>query len=66
MLDHFKEVKLGIKPKIKYKLKGFYQSGQSKLLLPLSLQNLKNDFLKLMNCSKNISYISLVKMHLYN
>ncbi|WP_163408109.1 DUF4297 family anti-phage-associated protein [Flavobacterium ajazii] len=45
MLDHFKQVKLGNQPQIKYKLRGYYESGHSKLSLPLSLQNLKDDFL---------------------
>lgn len=45
MLNHFKDIKLGKKTEIKYKLRGFYQSGQSKLSLPLSIQNLKDDFL---------------------
>lgn len=45
MLNHFKEVKLGNQALIKYMLRGHYESGQSKLTLPLSLQNLKDDFL---------------------
>lgn len=45
MLNHFKEVKLGNKAKIKYKLRGYYKSGHSKLSLPLSIQNLKDNFL---------------------
>lgn len=45
MLNHFKEVKLGNKAEIKYKLRGYYKSGHSKLALPLSIQNLKDNFL---------------------
>lgn len=45
MLNHFKEVKDGKQPELNYKLRGYYKSGQSKLILPLSLQRLKDDFL---------------------
>jgi hypothetical protein len=45
MLNHFKEVKLGNKAEVKYKLRGYYKSGHSKLVLPLSIQNLKDNFL---------------------
>lgn len=45
MLNHFKEVKNGSQTEIKYKLRGHYKSGHSKLVLPLSLENLKDDFL---------------------
>lgn len=45
MLNHFKEVKLGNKAEIKYKLRGYYKAGHSKLALPLSIQNLKDNFL---------------------
>ena len=45
MLNHFKEVKDGNKTELKYKLRGYYSSGQSKLTLPLSLQYLKDTFL---------------------
>ena len=45
MLNHFKEVKLGNKAEIKYKLRGYYKSGHSKLSLPLSIQNLKDNYL---------------------
>jgi hypothetical protein len=45
MLNHFKEVKLGNQATIKYKLRGHYKSGHSKLSLPLSIQNLKDNFL---------------------
>lgn len=45
MLSHFKEVKEGHKSEIKYKLRGFYNSGQSKLKLPITIQYLKDNFL---------------------
>jgi len=45
MLNHFKNVKNGTQTEIKYKLRGHYKSGHSKLVLPLSLENLKDDFL---------------------
>lgn len=45
MLDHFAEVKKGIKPKINYKIRGCYKSGQDKLILPLTVKDLKDNFL---------------------
>jgi hypothetical protein len=45
MLNHFKDVKLGKENKLNYKLRGYYKSGHSKLILPLSIQNLKDNFL---------------------
>jgi hypothetical protein len=45
MLDHFKSVKNGTVPQIKYKLYGHYKSGQSKLSLPISVKFLKENFL---------------------
>jgi hypothetical protein len=45
MLSHFKDVKKGIQTQINYKLRGYYKSGQSKLVTPLSLQSLKDNFL---------------------
>lgn len=45
MLNHFKDVKEGKQTELNYKLRGYYKSGQSKLTLPLSLQNLKDNFL---------------------
>lgn len=45
MLDHFKSVKKGAVPKIKYKLYGHYKSGQSKLTLPISVKFLKENLL---------------------
>ena len=45
MLTHFKEVKVGTKTKLKYNLRGFYKSGQSKLTLPIDIQFLKDNFL---------------------
>lgn len=45
MLNHFKDVKSGLKTKLKYKLRGFYKSGQGKLTLPIDVQFLKDNFL---------------------
>lgn len=45
MLSHFKEVKLGKKPKVNYKLYGHFNSGQSKLVLPIDVEFLKKNFL---------------------
>lgn len=45
MLKHFSECKKGEKPIIKYKLRGFYQSGQDKLQLPINIEFLKEKFL---------------------
>jgi len=45
MLNHFKEVKLGNESELRYKLRGYYKSGHSKLVLPLSIQCLKDNFL---------------------
>ncbi|MCS3800872.1 DUF4297 family anti-phage-associated protein [Niastella sp. OAS944] len=45
MLDHFAEVKKGKKPKINYKIRGCYKSGQNKLNLPLTVKDLKDNFL---------------------
>lgn len=45
MLEHFSKVLLGKEPKIKYHIYGHYKSGQSKLTLPLSVENLKSQFL---------------------
>lgn len=53
MLSHFKEVKLGNKSKIKYKLRGHYKSGQSKLDLPLNIQFLKDNYLTYSRTEKN-------------
>ncbi|MEK6511203.1 DUF4297 family anti-phage-associated protein [Myroides odoratimimus] len=45
MLDHYKEVTIGTKQRIKYKLYGYFESGQSKLSLPIDLAFLKDHFL---------------------
>ena len=64
MLNHFKEVKLGNQSPIKYMLRGHYESGQSKLTLPLSLQNLKDDFLTYTRTEK-INSVSTKVKHLH-
>jgi len=45
MLDHYKEVINGTKQKINYKLYGYFQSGQTKLILPIDSTFLKDHFL---------------------
>lgn len=45
MLSHYSEVKNGIKSRINYNLYGFYQSGHYKLILPIDIDFLKNNFL---------------------
>lgn len=45
MLNHFNEVKAGNQTELNYKLRGYYKSGQSKLILPLTIQYLKDNFL---------------------
>ena len=45
MLDHYKEVKNGNKQKINYKLYGYFESGQSKLTIPIDTIFLKSHFL---------------------
>jgi len=45
MLSHFKEVKEGTKPKVRYLIYGCYRSGQDKLILPINIDLLKNKFL---------------------
>lgn len=45
MLEHYKEVKVGNKHRVKYKLYGFYKSGQNKLTLPIDSTFLKDTFL---------------------
>ena len=54
MLDHFKKVKNGFTPEIKYHLYGHYDSGQNKLILPLNVNFLKEKFLTYKN--KSIQY----------
>ncbi|WP_192501838.1 DUF4297 family anti-phage-associated protein, partial [Flavobacterium sp. PL002] len=65
MLDHFKQVKLGKQAQIKYKLKGYYQSGHLKLLLPLSLQNLKDDFLTY-TCTEKVNNVNTKVKHFHH
>jgi len=45
MLDHFKEVTNGTKQRVNYKLYGYFQSGQTKLILPIDSTFLKEHFL---------------------
>ncbi len=45
MLDHYKEVLNGTKKRINYKLYGYFQSGQTKLTLPINSTFLKDHFL---------------------
>lgn len=45
MLSHFKEVKLGNKPKIQYAIRGHYSSGQNKLPSNFDVDYLKQHFL---------------------
>ncbi len=61
ILNHFKEVKAGTKSKLKYKLRGFYKSGQDKLTLPISVQFLKNNFLTYIRSEKIKGSIVKVK-----
>lgn len=45
MLNHYKEVKSGIKKRINYKLYGYFHSGHAKLTLPINSTFLKDHFL---------------------
>ncbi len=45
MLSHFKEALLGVKPKVRYSIKGHYASGQEKLDGGIDLNFLKKNFL---------------------
>jgi hypothetical protein len=45
MLDHYKEVTNGTKKRISYKLYGYFESGQTKLTLPINSTFLKEHFL---------------------
>lgn len=45
MVDHFKQVKEGAKPKIRYVLRGHYSSGHEKLSTPIDVEFLKKNFL---------------------
>lgn len=61
MLNHFKEEKAGNQNELKYKLRGYYKSGQSKLTLPLTLQYLKDNFLTYTRTDKNGNINTKVK-----
>ncbi|MFN8284315.1 MAG: DUF4297 family anti-phage-associated protein [Chitinophagales bacterium] len=61
MLDHFKEVKLKIKPKLNYKLRGHYKSGQNKLVLPIDVSYLKEHFLTYTRSEKVKGVMTKVK-----
>ena len=54
MLNHFKNVKDGLNSQIEYHLYGHYNSGQSKLLLPVNVVFLKDKFLTYK--IKNVQY----------
>ncbi|MFC9598105.1 DUF4297 family anti-phage-associated protein [Peribacillus butanolivorans] len=45
MLNHYKEVKDGLKSSVNYYLYGHYRDGQQKLILPLTKEFLKEHFL---------------------
>lgn len=45
MLDHYKQVTIGNKARINYKLYGYFKSGQTKLTSPIDSTFLKNHFL---------------------
>jgi hypothetical protein len=45
MLSHFKQVKVGTKPKVKYAIRGHYASGQDKLSSGIDVEFLKKHFL---------------------
>ncbi len=49
MLSHFKEVKVGTKPKMKYVIRGHYASGQDKLSGGIDVEFLKKNFLTYTN-----------------
>jgi hypothetical protein len=65
MLNHFKEVKLGNESEMRYKLRGYYKSGQSKLVLPINIQNLKDNFLTYTR-SEKISNVNTKVKHLHH
>lgn len=65
MLNHFKEVKLGNESELKYKLRGYYKSGHSKLVLPLSLQYIKDNFLTYTRTEK-ISNVNTKVKHFHH
>jgi len=45
MLNHYKEVTSGTTKRINYKLYGYFEKGQTKLILPIDLAFLKDHFL---------------------
>lgn len=45
MLNHYKEVKDGLKKPMNYSLYGYFQKGQEKLILPIDITFLKEKFL---------------------
>lgn len=45
MLNHYKDAKNGLKQKINYVLYGYYEKGQEKLILPINITFLKENFL---------------------
>lgn len=55
MLNHYKEVKSGIKPKINYYLYGHYKNGHEKLTFPISVEFLKKHFLTY--TKKDVEYL---------
>ena len=61
MLNHFKEVKTGVKTQLKYKIKGFFKSGHGKLTLPIDVQFLKDNFLTYTRTKKVGTSITKVK-----
>ncbi|CAA9197693.1 DUF4297 family anti-phage-associated protein [Flavobacterium sp. NPDC079362] len=62
MLDHFKEVLNGTKKRINYKLYGYFQSGQTKLILPIDVTFLKENFLTY--SEKKVKYYHHTKLGL--
>src|SRR5680860_100986 len=45
MLSHYKDGLRAGRPSIKYKLSGYFESGQSKLVMPFNIDFLKENFL---------------------
>lgn len=72
MLNHFKEVKQGNQSELKYKLRGYYKSGQSKLSLPLDIDTLKDVFLtytrteKIANVNTKVKHLHHLELNLDN
>lgn len=62
MLDHFKEVTNGTKQRVNYKLYGYFQSGQTKLTLPINSTFLKDHFLTYIE--KKVKYYHHTKHNL--